>query len=360
MLFFDFSQYCTDEDWLSEIPLQLKKPTLSDWEKAIYLFLQEWFSPTDRIEVQTSGSTGEPKVLHVSKQMMRVSASKTLHFLQLKPEETALLCLSANYIAGKMMIVRAIIGGLKLYAIEPTSAPLRHSELNTQSPVCFDFSAMVPVQVFEEMNNNFSLNKIKKLLIGGGAVSADLENKLQSLSCICYETYGMTETVSHIALRQLNGNNKQAFFSPMDDISVSTDKRGCIIISAPGLLDNPLHTNDLAIITENGQFRITGRIDNIINCGGVKIQPEAIEQKIGLFFKKPFLISSIKNKKWGESLVLVSEEKMENDILSKINKLLPPSQQIHHCTTLTEIPQTSSSKKIDRKNVNLLIENIKF
>ncbi len=356
MLLFNFSKYRPNKEWLTEISFQLKKVNLPDWEKAIYLFLQEWFSPTNCVEVCTSGSTGEPKTLLVSKKMMESSAFKTIQFLQLKPEDTALLCLSANYIAGKMMIVRAIVGKLCLYAVEPTSTPLRHCE----SPVSFNFSAMVPAQVFEEINDNCSLNNIKKLLVGGGAVSADLESKLQSLSCICYETYGMTETVSHIALRQLNRDNKQAFFSPMENISVSTDERGCVVISAPDLLENPVYTNDLAIITTNGEFRITGRIDNIINCGGIKIQPEEIEQKIASFFTKPFLISSIQHAKWGESLVLVSEENKNDDILQKVNELLPSTQQIHFYAYLTEIPKTLSSQKIDRKKARTQIEFIIF
>ncbi len=354
MLLFDFSQYKSSEEWLMEISAQLKKPNLTDWEKAIYLFLQEWFSTTDFINVRTSGSTGEPKTLQVSKKMMQISASKTIEFLQLEPKNTALLCLSANYIAGKMMIVRAIVGKLILYAIEPTSCPL------TDFSYTVDFSAMVPTQVFEQIKENLSLNKIHKLLIGGGAVSGHLENKLKSLSCICYETYGMTETVSHIALRQLNGKEKQAALIPMPNISVSTDERGCLVIFATDLLNEPLITNDLAEIYSSGNFRITGRFDNIINCGGIKIQPEEIERKITPFFKKPFLISSIKNEKWGESLVLVTEEKLEDNILSKINKKLSASEQIYFYTSFSQIPKTSLAHKIDRRKVKLLLKSLNF
>ncbi len=363
MLELDFSQNNTPEYWLSKISEQLNNPLLPDWQRSVYSFLQEWFLPTDFVKVYTSGSTGEPKSLQVSKTMMRISALKTLQALDLKSSDTALLCLSANYIAGKMMIVRAIAGQLRLFAVEPASTPLRHcgtesSSADLQSPVSFDFSAMVPAQVFEQLNEKSSLEKIKKLLIGGGAVSSELDNKLQALNtCIAYETYGMTETVSHIALRKVNGKNKQTAFALMPNISVKTDNRGCLVIFAPDLLPEPLITNDLAEIFPNGNFRITGRIDNIINSGGIKIQPEELERKIASFFTKSFLISSVKDEKWGESLILVAEENIDKNTFEEINKLLPKAHQIKLFVHLPEIPRTSVSEKISRIQVKEWLEN---
>ncbi len=335
--------------WLDFSKEKLSQAELSTWERAAFQFLSDWFSDTTHITVQTSGSTGKPKQLQVSKEMMRVSAQKTLNYLQLKPQDTALLCLSADYIAGKMMLVRSIIGQLTIYIQEPSSSPLK------DFPYSVDFSAMVPMQVFEQLKVKDSLNRVSKLLIGGGAVSAQMQEALQAVNTACYESYGMTETVSHIALRKINGCEAQTGFSCMEKVSVSLDERECLKITSPDLLAEPLQTNDCAEIFPNGEFRILGRIDNVINSGGIKIQPEEIEHKIAPFFTKPFAVSSIPDEKLGEKLILVAEEFISPEQLQTINQSLPAYHKLHHFFQLEKMPLTGNGK-LDRISIQIIVK----
>ncbi|MDR3704982.1 MAG: AMP-binding protein [Paludibacteraceae bacterium] len=349
-----FSQH-TDSEWLSISIEKLSRPALPEWEKALWRFILEWYSPRPFIAVYTSGSTGKPKELQVSKEMMRVSAGKTLRFFNLKPSDSALLCLSASYIAGKMMIVRAIVGGLHLYVTEPSSMPLKdfHQQVT--------FTAMVPMQVFEQLKEPTSFNGIEKLLVGGGAVSSKLSDGLQTCSCAAYESYGMTETVSHVALRCINGEGARQTFVPMTQVSVLLDDRQCLVINAPDLLSEPIITNDRAKLYPDGSFRIVGRIDNVINSGGIKIQPEEVEQQIASFFHLAFAISSVPDSKMGEKLVLVVEEELSDEQVSKVNKLLHESyHRVHLYVTLHHFPQTGSHK-LDRPALKrFLLEHLSF
>jgi len=347
-----FSQH-TDSEWFSISIEKLSQPGLPEWEKALWRFILDWYSDRSYIIVYTSGSTGKPKELQVSKEMMRVSAGKTLRFFNLNPSDSALLCLSANYIAGKMMIVRAILGGLHLYVTEPSSTPLKNIDRT------FTFAAMVPMQIFEQLKETGSLNSIEKLLVGGGAVSSKLSDGLQACTCAAYESYGMTETVSHVALRRINGAGAHQAFVPMTQVLVSIDDRDCLVINAPDLLPHPIITNDRATLYPDGSFRIVGRIDNVINSGGIKIQPEEVEQQIAPFFRSGFAISSVPDSKMGDKLVLVAEEKLNDEQVLKINKLLiEPYHRLHLYANLSPLPRTNSCK-LDRPALKrFLLENL--
>lgn len=338
-----FSQH-TASEWIQIAQQKLLHDNLIDWGKAFWQFVNDWFDESEHIIVHTSGSTGKPKVIKVSKEMMRISAKKTIHFLNLQSNHTALLCLSANYIAGKMMIVRAIIADMQLYVIEPSSHPL------CNFPYPIDFSAMVPMQVFEQLKEKDSLNQVKKILIGGGAVSAKMQEALQTTTCACFESYGMTETVSHIALRKINGSEVQTGFSCMENVSVALDERDCLTIISPDLLAEPLQTNDCAKIFSNGEFRILGRIDNVINSGGIKVQPEEIERKIAPFFMKAYAVSSIPDEKLGEKLVLVAEETISPELLQTINQTLPAYNKLHQAIYLPLLPLNVNGK-LDRISI---------
>lgn len=342
----------TPQEWITQAHEKLAASETLDWKKPLWQFIADWYSDSSSIIVHTSGSTGKPKAIELSKDMMRVSARKTLQALDLKPNDTALLCLSANYIAGKMMLVRAILGDLQLYALEPSSQPLN------DFPETIDFAAMVPMQVFEQLKVKDSLNSVKKLLIGGGAVSDDLSSQLQTCTCAAYESYGMTETVSHIALRRINGFEAQTGFSCMPAVSVALDERGCLQITAPDLLPTPLQTNDFAEILSSGEFRILGRIDNVINSGGIKIQPEEIERQIASFFTKSYAVSSIPDEKLGEKLVLVSEEPISPELLQTINQSLPAYHKMHQAIQMSLLPLTGNGK-LDRvglkKEINIIL-----
>lgn len=340
----------TPQEWISQAHDKLAASETLDWEKPLWQFIADWYSDSPTIIAHTSGSTGKPKALELSKEMMRVSALKTIQALALKPNDTALLCLSANYIAGKMMLVRAILGNLQLYVVEASSLPLQ------DFPHPIDFSAMVPMQVFEQLKQTDALNQISKLLIGGGAVSPTMQLALQDTTCACYESYGMTETVSHIALRRINGAEPQIAFVAMPNVSLALDERACLQINAPDLLSAPLQTNDIAELYSAMEFRILGRIDNVINSGGIKIQPEEIERQIATFFTKPFAVSSIPDEKLGERIVLVAEETISPELLQTINQILPAYHKLHQVIHLPSLP-LGGNGKLDRVGLKKSLKN---
>ncbi len=338
---------------------------LPPWEQSIYRFLNEWHDAGEYVRVQTSGSTGVPKTLHVSKQMMRVSARKTLQYFDLKANDKMLLCLSADYIAGKMMLVRAIEGGLQLWAVEPDGVPFKakapsafpslpeggDGEANPSVGLGggFHFASIVPLQAFEMLKLNISFNHVRNILIGGGAIPPPLEEVLQDCQSYVFESYGMTETVSHIALRRVNGAERQTAFSPLPGVSVRTDERGCLVIDCRDLLAQPLVTNDRAEIFPDGSFRILGRADNVINSGGIKIHPEELERKITGFFTSPFAVSAVADEKLGEKLVLAAEENISPEKLREINSLLRPYEKLREVFILP-LPLTAT-QKINRKQI---------
>lgn len=227
-------------------------------EQIIGEFLLDWFDNKEYIEMTTSGTTGAPKVVRLQKQAMIQSALATGDFFSLKPGNKTLLCLPVKFIAGKMMLVRSLILGLDLDIVEPSTEPLA---LNTTQ---YDFVAMVPLQV---QNSIEDLKNVKKLIIGGAKMDSSLEEKLLPLKTEIYETYGMTETITHIVAKKVGEN----FFSVLPNVKINTDNRGCLAITVPTISEKPIITNDIVkIITEN-QFTFLGRIDNVINSGGVKL-----------------------------------------------------------------------------------------
>jgi O-succinylbenzoic acid--CoA ligase len=275
------------------------------WEREIWSFIHEWLSPSSYIEVQTSGSTGKPKTISLLKKHMEASAKATIDFLKLSANDSALLCLPVKYIAGKMMIVRALTGGINLFFTEPSATP-DLSALNQIS-----FSAMVPLQVANLLQNNdgkTEINKIQKLLIGGSFLPDGLEDQLQNVKSECWQTYGMTETITHIALRKLNGTDAGDWYKPLPGLEIEVDTRGCLMINAPQIGVKQLHTNDLAGINERGEFKIIGRSDNVIVSGGVKLSPESIEKKLQGVIPGKFFIGSLPDKKLGEQLILLIED----------------------------------------------------
>lgn len=328
--------FCADE---------LAKSTNPEWQQAIYRFILEWLSPDDFVTAHTSGSTGEPKEVHLQKKHMIASAQKTIQYFNLSVDKTALLCLSADYIAGKMMLVRAMVGGFNLLLTEPTGAPLKQ----IAEPI--DFVAMVPLQVFNSLDD-FG-DRVKNVIIGGGAVSAELSKKLQDLPTRFFETYGMTETVSHVALKIVGEEN--AAFKAMPNVLFGMDSRSCLTISAPDIADKKIVTNDLVVFIGENEFVFLGRYDNVINSGGVKIIPEEIERELSDMVKVPFLISAVPDEKLGERVVLVMEKYSGISLnLSDLTARLSPYQMPKNIVTIKKIPVTESGK-IKRAEVRNMI-----
>lgn len=343
-----------------------------------YSFLFNWFS-SDEISVQTSGSTGKPKEIKLKKEFMVNSALATGAYFNLKEKTTALLCLSPEYIAGKMMLVRALTLGWQLDIVAPAS----EVKITKQ----YDFCAMVPMQL---QNSLGKINKIKTLIVGGGVVSKELVYLLKSLSTKVFATYGMTETITHIAVKRLNNftslpgrMTKQSvevkedisfdktlsneFYETLPNVKIYIDSRNCLVIEAPKVSDELVVTNDVVQLISENQFEWLGRFDNVINSGGIKLHPEKIEVKLSEIIQQRFFVAGDPDTKLGEKLILVIElsnknvisTEMEKSIKLKISRLKSLSKfeipkEIYFVTAFFE----TETKKIQRSKTLDLIKNI--
>lgn len=300
-------------------------------------FFQSWFDEDDYIRLQSSGSTGTPKIIKVKKQAMVASSLRTIVFFELRAGDSALLCLSVKYIAGKMMLVRALVGQLNLLIGDVSSHALQKINRSVE------FAAMVPMQLHTILSEDeHSLERVKKLIVGGGSVHPSLTAQLAGLNTEVWETYGMTETVSHIALRQLTVGNEP--FTLLPGIHIDVDERGCLIILPSDITSEKLLTNDLVELVSDRQFRLLGRYDNIINTGAVKLVPEVIEAKLKPVISADFVISWKKDEVLGQKIVLVIEADapicMDELDLSGLSKYELPKEVI----TLKDFPRTETGK----------------
>jgi O-succinylbenzoic acid--CoA ligase len=337
-------------------------------------FLSEWRNDSPYVEVKTSGSTGEPKRMLVEKQRMRASARITCDFLGLKAGDTALLCMSLDYIAGKMMVVRAIERNLRLIVVEPSGHPL------VKQGDGFIFAAMVPMQVYNSLQvpeERERLKQIKHLIIGGGTIDEAMAEELKTFPNQVWSTYGMTETLSHIALRRLSGPEASEWYTPFPSVSVSLNEEGCLVIDAPEVCKERLVTNDIAELatnnhsftTQRGQslmcsvnsahegqspcvtivpFRILGRKDNVICSGGIKIQAEEVERMLKAHLRVPYLISKRPDKKFGEVVVLLTEGDVE-EAKTVCEAVLPKYQRPKAYVHVDNIPLTETKKPARRQ-----------
>ena len=291
-------------------------------------FLSEWNNGSDRVLVHTSGSTGKPKPMMVEKKRMLNSARITCDFLGLNPGDSALLCMSLDYIAGKMVVVRSIERHLHLISVPPSGHPLKDVDEE------ITFAAMVPMQVYNTLQvpeERERLSRIRHLIIGGGAIDAALEQELQSLpgDIAIWSTYGMTETLSHIALRRINGDEASEWYQPFDSVRISQTEEGCLVIDAPQVCAETLVTNDIVEIepyiynkVEKLRFRIKGRKDNVICSGGIKIQIEEVETLLKPHLEKPFMLAKKKDGKFGEIAVLLTEDEDIKKVEATVRRLL--------------------------------------
>lgn len=272
-------------------------------------FIGQWNDASDTVEVQTSGSTGAPKVLRVEKQRMLASARATCDFLGLKSGDVALLCMSMDYIAGKMMVVRSLERQLRLVTVPPSSHPLAAPEMDDETLRRIDFAAMVPLQIHESLQvprERELLGKIRHIIIGGGPLDADKEEELRHFDNAIWHSYGMTETLSHIALRRVSGKDATPWFTPLPGIGLTVDEDNCLVIDAPHLCPHVLTTHDVVELEQGTQrFKVLGRIDNVINTGGVKIQMEQVEQSLLPHISRPFIITKCPDAKFGEIVVML-------------------------------------------------------
>ncbi len=324
--------------------LNLQTDNLPEWEQEWTGFLKEWYSPKKWIEVLTSGSTGVPKKIRLTKEFVAASAQRTLRFFQLKEGHKVLHCLPSRYIAGKLMIVRSLLGRLDMRITSPSSG------LGFLGKEQFEFAAMVPNQVIKILDSSSGENKlqnIRQLLIGGSAIPLTLEKRLSALSTRSCSSYAMTETATHIAIRELSKEGADGYYHCMDDIRVELSEKGCLKIFVPGLSHGYLETTDIAELKDPKTFRILGRADHIIISGGIKYSPETIEKKLETDITAPFMISSLPHEKLGRQIVLVVEGNGSAETLDRIKTICKKKLDKY------EIPrQFIFSSKLPRTNTD--------
>ena len=266
------------------------------YRKSVGRFLLDWLDDRDYIEATTSGSTGVPKQIHLKKQGMVNSALATGEYLKLSPKDRALLCLPTDFIAGKMMLIRAIVLGLHIDIIRPSSMPLSLTSKD------YDFCAMIPLQAAKSLTD---LPRVKKVILGGASIDGELEAKLQNISTEVYSSYGMTETISHIAMRKVNHTEEhETTYKAMPNVIFTQDERHCLVINAPLIADHPVVTNDMVNLISHNEFEWLGRFDNSINSGGFKVFPESVERKIKKYIKGDYFITKEPDDELGQRAVL--------------------------------------------------------
>jgi len=355
----DFKLNGTSFETLDELLVYTAK-----YSDKIYHFLQDWFSDKEYITVSTSGSTGKPKEIRLEKRQLQNSAIATGIFFKLKEKTSALLCLPTTYIAGKMMLVRAITLGWHLDAVAADSNPLK------EPFTTYDFAAMIPLQVEKSIEK---LYQIKKLIIGGGAVSSNLQEKLQDISTEVFATFGMTETITHIAVKKLNNSSflqgsmtnkslQKEFYKILPNTIIYKDERNCLVIQNKMISDSIIFTNDVVALISDTQFEWLGRFDNVINSGGIKLHPEKIEAELSKIIKQRFFVSGIKDEKLGEKLVLLIESagdksiKLQDELIGEMknSKLFSKFEIPKEIYFVDRFVETSTKKIQRRKTLDLI------
>ena len=324
-------------------------------------FLNEWHNGSPTVLVHTSGSTGKPKPMYVEKRRMEASARITCSFLGLKPGDTALLCLPLDYIAGKMMAVRSVVWSLQTVCLEPSNHPFEASKW-VGSNIHVDLAALVPSQVWCSLqvpDECERLRAVRHLLIGGGAIDDAMADALADFPHNVWSTYGMTETLSHIALRRLNGPDRSDWYTPFDGVTVSLNADGCLVINAPAVHDGPLVTNDIAelrhplpserIGSKAMRFRILGRRDNVICSGGIKIQIEEVERLLKANTRVPIIITKSPDPQLGEKVVMLTTSDDLDTLRRLCADVLPRYWQPRRIVTVAALPLTATGKPARRE-----------
>ncbi|GAA4296200.1 AMP-binding protein [Nibribacter koreensis] len=331
---------------------------LDGYEIKTLEFCKNWLQGVQEFPVMTSGSTGTPKVITLTREQMEASAKRTLRIFNLQPEDKVLVCLNTEYIAGMMMLVRGLVGELHMTIIEPIGNPLA----NVDADASFDFVAMVPLQLQQLLEQTpekvEQLNQMKALLLGGAAIQRNLEDAVQSLQVPVYQSYGMTETVSHVAVRQLNGKDRSEYYVAPPEVTLGQDERGCLTISAEVTKHETLVTNDLVEMRDSQSFKWLGRADNTINSGGVKVQLEKVEQALGdamssLGMSRRFFAAALPDEALGERLIAVLEgspltDEEEQNLKGMLTEQLGKYEIPKQFGYLPRLPETATGK-VDRR-----------
>ena len=323
----------------------LSEKELNKIDPEIYSFLIFWKSKKSYITVQTSGSTGKPKNIKIRRNAIINSAKATLDYFNIKENSRFHICLPVKYIGGKMMLVRAILNKAEIILTKPEKNVAK--DLN--DPI--DFSAMTSIQVENSLKEK-GFKNIKKLIIGGGPVNDTLIQKIQQLPTKCYQTFGMTETVSHIAIRELNKLNKDNPYKCLNHVEISTNIDGNLIIKSPYLCIESLTTNDIVQITGNKEFKYIGRSDNLINTGGIKVLPEEIERQLNESLQSVvFFVDKIPDNRSGEKIIVITNKKENTSTIKKACKRITPKHIRPQLIFFIEEFIFTENNKLKRKKI---------
>lgn len=327
-------------------------PDQPGWIKDVYSFIINWFDESKTIAVKTSGTTGTPKMIRLSKAAMISSAKRTLSYFNVKAYNKVMLCLPARFIAGKMMIVRAMVGKLNLLIREPSA------NFYEKLDEVVDFVALVPIQMQRFLEHPEKQKYVKTVLIGAAPLDEAIEKEIQQMSSPVYHSYGMTETITHVALRQINGLNRSKEYIAIAGVTFSTDEKECLLINAD-FLPHTIHTKDVVDLLDSHRFEWRGRVDTVINSGGIKIFPEEIEKKLNGLFEQRFIIAGIPDEELGEKVSLILEgpplSKAEQERLTtQLKKVLDKYSIPKAIHTIPQFPETPNGK-IKRKQLIVCI-----
>lgn len=343
-------------DLLDHAQQEMDTPALPQWKKEFYSFVCGLLSDDRPILQQTSGTTGKPKVYMLNRTAMVRSARMTINHFGLSPENKALLCLPVDYIAGKMMVVRAFAGQLDLHLTEPSGNPARDLDQKV------DLVAMVPLQAFEAMKTPEKVDRfIGTLLIGGGEINDALRKRLSVLNDTkVFETFAMTETLTHFAVRLINGPEADPLFRTMEGVAIGQDDRGCLTVDVEGITNGTVTTNDLVKIQGDSSFEWLGRYDNVINTGGIKVIPELLEEKIHELtgIKNEVIIAGMDDNRLGQRVILVIEARDRDINNSQLMSALKSGLQKYECPKEIRILRSfprNSAMKVDRRSIKRII-----
>ncbi|WOK08678.1 AMP-binding protein [Imperialibacter roseus] len=350
--------------WLNDKRVDLTSAddlsTFDNYEQGILLFIKEWLSGSNRFTLHTSGSTGIPKEIEVTRNQMIASAKATVNFLKIAQKTPVTVCIDARYIGGKMQLVRALIHDLPLQIITPTTRLM--DQLDALPSL--GLMSLVPLQLYNLLDAAPQiLNKASAVLIGGAPVQANYLTKLTSTAPPVYHTYGMTETISHVALKHLNGEDLSDEFTSLPGIELATDDRGCLVITGEVTGNQPVTTNDIVELTSPSTFLWKGRYDNVVNSGGVKIFPEEVDKLIASELDAvvpgaQFFTSGVPDEKLGQRLVLCIESAQNIEVSGLIETLkakLPAYHAPKHIYILEHFIKTSSGKVDKLKTVDSVL-----
>lgn len=292
--------------------LLAEQPPANPNFKAAYDFARDWLAGRTEFLLHTSGSSGTPKPILIQRTQMEASARMTGNALDLRDGTRALLCLNTGYIAGRMMLVRALVLEWEIIMVEPSANPLA----DLDPSIHFDFVAMVPLQLTTCIQNEETRGRLKhcgKILLGGAPISKKLEAETQQLGVPVYQSYGMTETVSHVALRRVNGPERTDAYRILDGVDFGLDGRECLWVRGAVTNFETVQTNDRVALKAGRSFQWLGRADSVVNSGGVKLHLDALD-RVGenilgeMEVTNAFFLWGQPDEKLGEKLVLFIEK----------------------------------------------------